>query len=120
MKAVLFEDNDVDSRLLRELFAIHGHHMMTLSTPVGALEQIAAEQPDIVLVDLSLPAMSGLALVRDLRRFPATAALRVVAVTAYPARYTNREIQESGCNAWLVKPLDTRTVLAQLAQPCID
>jgi DNA-binding response OmpR family regulator len=118
MKAVLIDDNAVDSRLLRELFAVHGHQLISLSSPAGALEEIAAERPDLVLVDLHLPIKDGLALVRDLRAQSSTSTVPVVAITAYPARYTSKEIHDSGCDACLIKPLNTREVLAQLIRLC--
>jgi DNA-binding response OmpR family regulator len=114
VRALLVEDNPVDRKLLRVLLEAEGHEVVACSDAGGALDLMSSQRPDVVLVDLNLPDRSGLELVRDLRAQGATHSLPVLAMTAYPHRYTFREVVDAGCSAWLIKPLDTRSLIAQL------
>lgn len=120
MKAVIVEDNPVDTRLLRALMESAGHDVIICNSAGEALEQIIAQQPDIVLVDLNLPGIDGLELVRALRANEDARAVPVLAMTAYPHRYTSREALRAGCSAWIVKPFDTRTLNDRLLALCVS
>lgn len=118
MKALLVEDNPVDARLVRALMEADGHELTALSSASGALERIIAQRPDVVLVDLNLPGSDGLELVRAMRAHQDARAVPVLAITAYPARYTSRDAFQAGCSGWIIKPLDTRNLIAQLQVLC--
>jgi len=77
---------------------------------------IRENRPQIILLDLSLPGMNGLDLARKLKLDPATRAIPIVAVTAYPDRWSRVEALRAGCDAYLVKPIDTRNLPAKLAE----
>jgi CheY-like chemotaxis protein len=118
VKALVVEDNPVDTKLLRALMESAGCQVITYPSAIGALEQIIAQQPDVVLVDLNLPGSDGLELVRAIRAHQDTNALPVLAMTAYPHRYDRRQAFDAGCSAWIIKPLNTRNFLAQLNTVC--
>ena len=81
-----------------------------------ALELIAAQPPEIVLLDIGLPGMSGYEVARRLREQPATRDLLIVAVTGYGQAEDRRRSEEAGINLHLVKPID----LQQLQQLLVD
>lgn len=112
MKVVVVEDNPVDTRLLCAIVESAGHEIITCGSAVDALDEIILRRPDVVLVDLDLPGMGGLDLVRALRAY--TSIVPVLAMTAYPHSYTRRDALKVGCSDWLVKPLDTRGLLPKL------
>jgi CheY-like chemotaxis protein len=64
----------------------------------------------MIIVDLSLPDSDGLSLVRRLRSDPRAGKIPVLAVTFYPERYTREEAMAAGCDAYVVKPISTRTL----------
>ena len=74
-----------------------------------AFSAIKRERPDVILLDLSLPGINGLALVQKLKADPETSAISVVGVTAYPERYTKKK-RWPRFNSYLIKPIDTRTL----------
>jgi CheY-like chemotaxis protein len=72
--------------------------------------------PDVVLLDLRLPGMDGLALVRQLRASEGTQHIPIVVVTAYPESYPRHTMLEAGCDAYIGKPIDTRSLPNQIAE----
>ena len=73
---------------------------------------MAGDRPDLILLDLRLPGMDGLALVRQLKSDPETRGIPIVAMTAFPERFGKTEMLAAGCAAFLAKPLNTRTSIA--------
>ena len=74
------------------------------------MESINREKPEMIIVDLGLPDTDGLTLVRKLRLDPQAKRIPVLAVTFYPERYSREEAMAAGCDAYLVKPISTRTL----------
>lgn len=118
MRVVVVEDNPVDTRLLCAVVESAGHQIIPCSSAVAALEEIILTQPDVVLVDLNLPGIGGLELVRALRAHEHASAVPVLAMTAYPHCYTSRAAFDAGCSAWMVKPVDTRSLVPRLLTLC--
>jgi CheY-like chemotaxis protein len=75
-----------------------------------ALAAIAANRPTIILLDLSLPGMDGLTFARKLKADPSTNDILIVAVTSYPEKFSMAEAMDAGCDAYLHKPVSTRTL----------
>ena len=118
MKVVVVEDNPVDTRLLCAVMESAGHNVITCDCAVAALQEILITRPDVVLVDLNLPGVGGLELVRAMRALQDTSRVPVLAMSAYPYSYTGREALEAGCSEWLLKPLDTRNLIPRLLELC--
>lgn len=75
-----------------------------------ALAHIKEDRPTVILLDLSLPGMDGLNLARQLKADPATRGILIVAITSYPEKFSSAEVLEAGCDAYLHKPISTRTL----------
>jgi CheY-like chemotaxis protein len=82
------------------------------SNPGGI--EIKARQPEVILLDLKLPGMDGLALARRLKQDPATKHIPIVAITAAPETFSQSAALAAGCDAYIVKPVDTRKLNAQV------
>jgi len=108
MKVLVIEDDPTYLKLMGALLKVGGHSVDGRSAAEGTLEAIAADRPDLVLLDLRLPGMDGLGLVRLLKANPATRQIPIVVMTAYPDRYRREELLAAGCEAFIVKPVDTR------------
>jgi CheY-like chemotaxis protein len=116
MKVLVIEDDPTDRKLMVAVLQMDGHHVRESMSAESALGMIAAEKPDVVLLDLRLPGMDGPALVRQLKAAAATSRIPVVAVTAYPERYAREELVAAGCEACIVKPVDTRELTNQIVE----
>jgi len=81
-----------------------------------ALEAIRRKAPDLILMDIGLPDMDGLTLARQLKTDEKTKQIRIVAVTACAMKGDEQKALEAGCDAYIAKPINTRTLRSQLAQ----
>jgi CheY-like chemotaxis protein len=116
MKVLVIEDNPTDLKLMGEVLKMSGHIVRERTSAEEAVDAIAADVPDVILLDLHLPGMDGLTLVRHLKANAATNPIPVVAVTAYTDRYRRDDIVAAGCEACITKPIDTRKLSEQLVQ----
>lgn len=116
-KSVLVVDDNVTNlKLLEYLLKAHGFDVHTASDAESALEAVRHEQPGLVLMDLQLPGTDGLTLTRQLKSDPATARIVVLAVTAYAMKGDEERALAAGCDGYLSKPIDTRSLPKLVAQ----
>lgn len=111
MKVLVVEDNEADSTLVRVLLEMSGHTVEVAATAGTAVVAIRERTPDLVLLDLHLPDASGVTLVRRLRAEPTIRLVPILAVSAYAERFPHQAHLEAGCDAYLSKPLDTRSLV---------
>jgi len=116
MRVLIVEDNEADSTLFRMLLELSGHTVEIAPTANSAIVAIRRRTPDIVLLDLSLPDASGVTLVRRLRAEPAIDLIPILAVSAYSERFPHNVHLDAGCDAYLSKPCDTRTLVRQVEE----
>lgn len=114
MKVLVIEDDPTDLKLMGAVLKISGHSVSEKTSAEGALEAIVADNPDVILLDLRLPGMDGLTLIRRLKANAGTRRIPVVAVTAYPERYGREDLLAAGCEACIIKPIDTRELARQV------
>jgi CheY-like chemotaxis protein len=94
--------------LVSDLLTVHGYTVLQATTGQEALTLAAREQPDLILMDIGLPGMDGLAACRALKAGPATVTIPVVALTAYVMRGDEEKILAAGYDGYITKPIDTR------------
>jgi CheY-like chemotaxis protein len=111
-KVLIAEDNAVNRELLRELLEARGYSVDEACNGQAALQMIAQNRPDIVLLDIGMPVLDGFAVVRKIRENPRLATLPVLAVTAYAMQGDREKILNSGFDGYLSKPLNA-VVLAE-------
>jgi CheY-like chemotaxis protein len=114
-RILVVDDNLANLKLAGDLCECEGYEVDRAQSAEGALEAISLRTPDLILMDLALPGMDGLALTRHLRNRPETRHIPVVALTAFAMRRDEDRAREAGCDAYLVKPIDTRALPALLA-----
>jgi two-component system cell cycle response regulator len=114
MNVLVVEDNEADSTLARVLLEMSGHTVECAATASKAVAAIRAKPPDVVVLDLGLPDNSGTALIRRLRAEPAARSIPIVAVSAYPERFPPSDQLDAGCDSYIAKPYDTRTLVRQV------
>jgi CheY-like chemotaxis protein len=116
MKILVVEDQAIELKLVVHVLSAAGHEVAPADAADQALAAIKADHPNVILMDLSLPGMDGLTLVRKLKADPATRDIHIVAVTSYPEKFSMAEVLAAGCDAYLSKPLSTRTLPTTLTE----
>ena len=114
MKILVVEDNLTDLKLTEQVLGESGHEIISVELAERGLARIKETKPDVVLVDLNLPGMTGLALARRLREDAETRQVPIVAISAYPEKFSKAQVLEAGCDVFLCKPLNTRTLCRDL------
>jgi CheY-like chemotaxis protein len=114
MKILIIEDDPISLKLASEVLQTGGHVIMLAASADQAIRSINAVKPDVILLDLQLPGIKGLAVARQCREDTVTHDLPIIAVTAFSDAYRRAEALEAGCDAYLTKPINTRTLLQQL------
>lgn len=107
---LIVDDNPVNLKLARVLLTSHGYDVRTATDAEEALAVLDTFHPRLVLMDLQLPGMDGLALTRRLKTDPVTRHIRVVALTAYAMKGDEQRARSAGCDGYIAKPIDTRTL----------
>jgi CheY-like chemotaxis protein len=115
-KILIAEDDPASRELVREILAAQGYQVIEATDGQEALRMVEEESPDLVLLDIQLPRVNGLAVVRQLRQNPRLANLRVVAVTAYAMRGDKEKALDAGFDAYITKPIDTAALRSQIEQ----
>jgi len=116
MARILSVEDSPDIRaLVRMLLTAAGHEVLTANDGQAGVEAARRECPDLVLMDLSLPVLSGWEATRQLKSDPATAAIPVLAVTAHAMQGDRERALAAGCYGFLPKPIDERTFVSEIA-----
>jgi CheY-like chemotaxis protein len=111
---LVVDDDPLNRKLMRDVLRFAGHRTAEAATARSALALAADERPDLVLMDIRLPDMSGTEALRELRRAPATARVRVLAVTASAMRGDRERLLAAGFDDYIGKPLDVRDLLRRV------
>jgi CheY-like chemotaxis protein len=111
---LVVDDTPLNLKLLSVLLDTQGYRVRTATTAEEALALLTTYVPRLLLVDIRLPGMDGLALVRELRAAPRLSSLVIVAVTASAMKGDEKAALEAGCDGYVTKPIDTRALPGQL------
>lgn len=114
MKVLIVEDEAASLKLATLVLCSEGHDVTDARTAELAIGSIAQSQPEVILLDLGLPGMDGLALARKLKEDPKTQHIPIIALTAYPERFPREEARRAGCVDYILKPIDTRKLPARV------
>ena len=105
-RIIIVEDQPDVADLLEEMLSIDGYQVIKIHSSTGALSVIRAELPDVVLLDIMMPDVSGLEVLRFMRREPGLQQIPVVIVSAKTLPEDIRTGFDSGATAYLTKPVD--------------
>jgi signal transduction histidine kinase len=114
-RVLVVEDNLDAAETLNELLELWGHEPCIVHDGEAAIEAARVHQPDLVLLDIGLPGMDGYSIARALRRDPATASVRLIALTGYGQEEDRRRSHEAGFDVHLTKPVDPAELQRLLA-----
>jgi CheY-like chemotaxis protein len=115
LRILIVEDNADSRELLSMLLRIEGHEVAVANDGEQGLEAILREQPDVALVDIGLPTMTGYELVEKVRERAPSLRTRLVAVTGHGEPQDVQKAIEAGFDAHLTKPIDVHSVYRLLS-----
>lgn len=113
---LVVDDHLPNLALLEHLLQIHGYDVMTAEGAKDALAALAQRTPRLILMDLQMPGIDGFQLTRMLKASPATAQVPIVAVTSFAMSGDKERALAAGCDGYVTKPIDTRTLPALVAR----
>ncbi len=118
-KILIVEDNPPNMRLIEMVLRGKGYNLLKAADGEEALATAKREEPDLIIMDMQLPKLSGLEVTKQIRETPTLGHIPILALTAYAMKGDKERFIDSGCNAYLPKPIDTRElpkVIAEMLQ----
>ncbi len=115
-RILVIEDNLDQAQTLAALLALWGYEVTTANEGTAGIEIAATFKPDVVLVDLGLPGISGYEVARRLRKHPQLKDVRIIAQTGWGDSNDRRRTREAGFDHHMLKPLDPEELRAVLAR----
>jgi two-component system cell cycle response regulator DivK len=113
-RVLVVDDHPLNVELVTFLLEAADMVVDTASDASGALLRIPAFKPDVILMDIQLPGMDGLALTQVLKADAATAHIVIVAFTAYAMKGDEARMRQAGCDGYIAKPIDVASFVGQL------
>ena len=115
-RILIVEDNELNMKLLNDVLEAYGYDIVKTDSGAAVLELARTHRPDLVLMDIQLPDVSGLDAVRHLKADPETREIPVIAVTAFAMAGDERRALDSGCDGYIAKPIMLREFLATIEE----
>ena len=117
MKTILIvEDNELNMKLFNDLLEAHGYNTLQTRDGVEALKLARQHRPDLILMDIQLPEISGLEVTKWLKEDDDLRAIPIIAVTAFAMKGDEEKIREGGCEAYIAKPISVLGFLRTVEQ----
>ena len=116
MNILVVEDEPTSLKLIHLVLASEGFEVTEAQAVGNAIQRILETEPQVILLDLELPGTDGLTLTRWLKGDAKTRHIAIIALTAYPERFTREIALEAGCDGYIVKPINTRKLPQQVAE----
>ncbi|HEY1243658.1 MAG TPA: response regulator [Hyphomicrobiaceae bacterium] len=108
---MIVEDNELNMKLFHDLLAAHGYRTLQTRTGMEALRLAREQRPDLILMDIQLPEVSGLEVTKWLKDDEELADIPVIAVTAFAMKGDEERIRRGGCEAYISKPISIASFL---------
>ncbi|HET6928540.1 MAG TPA: response regulator [Hyphomicrobiaceae bacterium] len=108
---LIVEDNELNMKLFHDLLDAHGYQTLQTRSGIEALKIARERRPDLILMDIQLPEVSGLEVTRWLKDDEELREIPVVAVTAFAMKGDEQRIRQGGCEAYISKPISIGTFL---------
>ena len=113
-KILLVEDNEMNRDMLSRRLERKGHQVMIAVDGQQAIDFTAAEKPDLILMDMSLPVVDGWEATRRLKADAATKPIPIIALTAHAMAEDERKAREAGCDDYDTKPIELPRLLEKM------
>jgi two-component system cell cycle response regulator DivK len=114
-KTILYvEDNDLNRKIVRDLLRRTSYRLIEATDGEAGIATALEQRPDLILMDLQLPKVSGIDAVRTLRNAPATAATPIIAITSFALSGDQQKAKAAGASAYLAKPYSPFDLLSMI------
>ena len=104
-KVLIVEDNELNMKLFNDLLEAHGYATVQTRNGMEGLDLARAHRPDLILMDIQLPEVSGLQVTQWIKEDPSLRHIPVIAITAFAMKGDEEKIRQGGCEAYLSKPI---------------
>ena len=115
-KILIVEDDPKNRKVLAMALRRSGYTLLEAADGEEALETAVRDKPDLIIMDVQLPRMSGLEATRKLRQLPDFNHVPIIGVTAYAMKGDRDKVIEAGCDAYMSKPIDIRELPRVVAE----
>ena len=115
-KVLIVEDNELNMKLFHDLLEAQGYETLETREGLAALSLAREHKPDLILMDIQLPEISGLEVTKWLKEDPELRRIPVVAVTAFAMKGDEEKIRQGGCEAYIAKPISVVKFLETVAK----
>jgi two-component system, cell cycle response regulator DivK len=108
---LIVEDNELNMKLFHDLLEAHGYATLQTKDGMEALSLAREHKPDLILMDIQLPEVSGLEVTKWIKEDENLRSIPVVAVTAFAMKGDEEKIREGGCEAYVAKPISVESFI---------
>jgi two-component system cell cycle response regulator DivK len=108
---LVVEDNELNMKLFHDLLEAHGYNIVQTRNGLEAIDLAREHHPDLILMDIQLPEVSGLEVTKWIKEDDELRAIPVIAVTAFAMKGDEERIRQGGCEAYLSKPISVNTFI---------
>jgi two-component system, cell cycle response regulator DivK len=115
-QVLVVEDNAANMKLVSMLLRKAGHGVLQANNADEAIALARAHQPDLILMDIQMPGMDGLAATRILKEDESTRRIRVVALTALAMKGDEQRMIAAGCDGYIAKPIQYKSFLQEMGR----
>ncbi|MBT3551751.1 MAG: response regulator [Rhodospirillaceae bacterium] len=112
---LIVEDNELNMKLFNDLLQAHGYETLQTKDGAEAMNMTEEHRPDLILMDIQLPKISGLEITRMIKQKDDLKSIPVIAVTAFAMKGDEEKIMEGGCDGYISKPISVPTFLETVA-----
>jgi two-component system, cell cycle response regulator DivK len=110
-KVLIVEDNELNMKLFNDLLVAHGYGTLLTKDGVEAIALARQHRPDLILMDIQLPEVSGLQVTQWLKEDEDLLTIPIIAVTAFAMKGDEEKIRDGGCEAYIAKPISVASFL---------
>jgi two-component system cell cycle response regulator DivK len=110
-KVLIVEDNDLNMKLFNDLLVAHGYGTLQTKDGIEALALARQHRPDLILMDIQLPEVSGLQVTRWIKQDEELRTIPIIAVTAFAMKGDEEKMRDGGCEAYIAKPISVTSFL---------
>jgi len=110
-RVLIVEDNELNMKLFHDLLEAHGYRTLQTKDGIEALRIARREKPDLILMDIQLPEVSGLEVTKWIKENDDLRSIPVIAVTAFAMKGDEEKIREGGCEDYIAKPISVARFL---------
>lgn len=120
IKVLVVEDNHMNKVLVKEILTLNGYVILEADTGMDAIKALAAERPDIILMDLHLPGMDGITATRIIKSEECNRCIPVLALTASAMRGEEAQLMRQGFDGYVAKPIEIKKLLEAITSSLKD